>query len=448
VIKIKFIAELVVGVMLFASLGSATIAIAHEHKDCYAMQKGLQPFTTPVIVSTSPSDEAINVSTNIQYSVLWSEPMERRYRYVIIEPQPIDGIWFWSLNNRWLNYTGATWSTGTTYTLTFNGIRCGHHTPAGGDLIKTFSTIWTPAAANGLWVERSNPHVILHWYNSTNPSNDWHIYYTTNRFATFPTGWFTSSTPATSRSWVHSNTLVDGNTWYYIVRGDNGGKESGNSTMGVKIHRAFTLNAAPQTNIMWLSLPYNSIYKKASDIVCDLEGGDGVISPSTKIDVVGKWVPGLQASTTYFYDLGFMEWNGDDFAINPGDGIYVNIISTFNWYINGTDSSQPLTFTFNPSPQTNVMWFTLPSTCTYRTAEDIVIALEGGDGWDSPHTKMDVVGCWIPSFQAATGYFCDFDFDDYYWMGDDFTINPGDSIYFNVVSSFTWTPALITPEVP
>jgi hypothetical protein len=300
--------------------------------------------------------------------------------------------------------------------------------------------------AQSLWVERSSPHVILHWTNTTNPTTCWTIYYSTDKFASFPSGWNTATTVASARSWTHANALTDGLTWFYIVRANNGGMYSANSTMGVKVHRSFTVNAAPQTNVMWVSIPYKSHLKTARDIVKDIEGGDGVNSPSTKIDVVGKWLPSLQLSTTYYWDPGFGPWGGDDFAINPGDGIYVSIISTFNWVINGTDKSQPLTFTFNPSPQTNVMWFILPSTCIYTTARDIVIAIEGGNGITSPSTKIDVVGKWWPNLQASTMYYHEDCFME--WDGDNFAINPGDGICINVISSFDWTPALITPEVP
>jgi len=34
------------------------------------------------------------------------------------------------------------------------------------------------------------------------------------------------------------------------------------------------------------------------------------------------------------------------------------------------------------------------------------------------------------------------------WTGTDFTLAPGEGIYLTVVSTFTWTPRLITPEVP
>jgi hypothetical protein len=34
------------------------------------------------------------------------------------------------------------------------------------------------------------------------------------------------------------------------------------------------------------------------------------------------------------------------------------------------------------------------------------------------------------------------------WTGTDFTFASGEAIYLKVVSTFSWTPRLLTPEVP
>src|SRR5512137_1113141 len=120
--------------------------------------------------------------------------------------------------------------------------------------------------------------------------------------------------------------------------------------MGVKLYNEFTHNVI-NTNINWMSMPYKSMYKTAKDVVIALEGGDGVTSSSTKISVVGLWQPGYQMSTTYCYVSDWGEWTGDDFAIPPGAGIYVNVISDFTWVINGTDSGAFLNFTHNAYPK-------------------------------------------------------------------------------------------------
>jgi hypothetical protein len=300
--------------------------------------------------------------------------------------------------------------------------------------------------AQGLTVTKVSPNIVLTWTNATNPTTDWNIYYSTNKFAAFPGGWTQASAVATARTWTHTNAYADGNTWFYIVRGDNGGTLSANSTMGVKMHRAFTVNAAPATNVMWMTIPQDTAYATASDIVMELEGALVGAGLDTKINVVGKWVPGGQASTQYLYDSDFEEWTGDDFAINAGDGIYLSITSTFNWVVVGVDVGTQLVFTVNAAPATNVIWFNLAATNSYTSASDIVLELEGalvGAGLD---TKINVVGKWVPGGQASTQYLYDSDFEE--WTGDDFTIAPGDGIYISITSSFNWTPAMLTAPFP
>ncbi|MBI5001019.1 MAG: hypothetical protein HZB92_05775 [Euryarchaeota archaeon] len=221
--------------------------------------------------------------------------------------------------------------------------------------------------------------------------------------------------------------------------------ENGNSTMGVKAVINTTYNAPPQTNIWWLSLPYNSMYKKASDIVRDLEGGNGISSPSVKIGLVGLWTPSFQAAKAYVYDSAFGEWWGDDFAIAPGSGICVDVKAPFSWVMNGTDTTSQLSFTVNPI-KTNNWLLSIPFTSRYITASDIVRAIEGGDGITSPSTKIDAVGKWNHGGQAVNVYYYDIGFCD--WEGYDVTFNPGDGIYLVIISNFTWTPQLITPEIP
>jgi hypothetical protein len=318
--------------------------------------------------------------------------------------------------------------------------------PPGGTTPEASAYIFAmpPPRASDLWVELANPNVVLHWSNATDPTTGWNVYRSTSKWAAFPGGWMLSTAAASARTWTHSGAYADGNTWYYIVRADNGGTLSGNSTMGVKLHQAFTHNAI-NTNVQWMSLPYNSMYKTARDVVVDLEGGDGVTSGSMKISVVGLWQPGYQAATAYCHVAEWGEWTGDNFAIPPGAGIYVSVVSSFNWIINGTDYAAQLSFVKNAA-NTNVMFFSLPYGSDYRYASDIVMELEGalfGPGLDS---KICVVGLWDFPSQMANALVYDTDFEE--WTGMNFEITPGCGLYIAITSSFAWTPGLLTPEVP
>jgi hypothetical protein len=226
--------------------------------------------------------------------------------------------------------------------------------------------------------------------------------------------------------------LTDGLNHFYIVRAKGGEELSTNSTMAAKTQLNFTSNGL-KGNVHWFSLPYRTTYTKASDISNELT--------STRIDVVAKWNPATQTPILWFFLRG--EWRGTDFAISPGDGLYIGAVKAFSWVIMGTDFTVTLPFNLNPPTLGNVYWISLPYTSTYAKASDIVIHIEGSIG-PGAHTKITELGRWDPATQTVIKYM----WTASGWSGTDFMINPGDGIYLKIVASFTWTPRLITPEVP
>jgi hypothetical protein len=77
-------------------------------------------------------------------------------------------------------------------------------------------------------------------------------------------------------------------------------------------------------------LPYSSIYKKASDIILDIEG---TMTANAKISKIGKWHPDVQAYSFYYFVSG-TGWVGIDFDINPGDAINIfpsSSVTSFTW---------------------------------------------------------------------------------------------------------------------
>jgi hypothetical protein len=103
---------------------------------------------------------------------------------------------------------------------------------------------------------------------------------------------------------------------------------------------------ADKSSINWMSMPYSSKYKKASDIVKDIEGGLGE-GFNTKLDYISLWVPGEQYVVRYRYeeeqviDMGFGDpivipggWKGQDFDINPAEGVSIILVNdgvSFDW---------------------------------------------------------------------------------------------------------------------
>jgi hypothetical protein len=257
------------------------------------------------------------------------------------------------------------------------------------------------------------------------------VYSSVNKFTAWPWPLLTP-TPISTATYVHAGADSDGVTHYYIVRALQTGVYSANSTMGFKVRLPFNFQPA-NTNVYWFSLPYRSKYHTAKDISDELT--------SANIDVIGKWNPTSQSTLLWVFLRG--SWRGVNFAINPGDGLYIGVRTSFSWIINGTDGSVPHAFTFIPPPNANVNWMSLPYSGTYAQASDLVLDIEGSLGVGA-NTKIIEVAKW----DAATQTLLRFSYAAGGWTGTNFAIAAGDGIYFKVVSTFTWTPRLITPEVP
>ncbi|MFQ6107805.1 MAG: Ig-like domain-containing protein, partial [Thermoplasmata archaeon] len=114
----------------------------------------------------------------------------------------------------------------------------------------------------GLTVTKVGGLVHLTW-NLVTGATHYNIYDSTDRFADF-SSWNVNQVAHPTNTYDFSH-LGDGLNHYYIVRAyDNiGSEESVNSTMGVKIEKAFTISPM-QANIYWMSLPFISEYSTAS----------------------------------------------------------------------------------------------------------------------------------------------------------------------------------------
>lgn len=403
----------------------------------------------PTIVSTVPANGATAVSPTENIVVTFSEAMKTSSLAYNITPNPGGLTVAWSGGNTILTIYHIDFQFFTFYTAMINCQDVAGNWLAGG-----YTWSWTTMPvdvpipeAQGLSVSKSGgDNVVLSWTNPT-AADFWDIYAGIDKTNVRQPGNLLATVVMGTGSYTHVGAQNDGNTWYYLVVGrSSSGSESANSTMGVKTAYTFTKNAAPRTNVMWLTLLQDAGYATASDIVLELEGGLFGPGLNKKINALGKWLPSYQYSTGFIYDSDFEEWTGDNFLINPGDAIYFSITSSFNWSACGTDTETALTFTHNAYPKTNVMWFNLPQTCAYQKASDIVLELEGaltGAGLDA---KINVVGMWMSQYQAATALIYDDVFEE--WTGDDFTIKPGCGFFISVTSSFTWTPALLTEAVP
>jgi hypothetical protein len=386
-------------------------------------------FTTtavnPFIVTTNPADGVQNVAPGADVIATFSEPMN--IGTVTASSLPV--IVFtsaWNPTNTILTLShAAPFVQCTQYTITVSGDDLQALPLAAGPVPNPWSfTATCPLTGPGnLRVTLASPDIVLSW-DPVIGATGYTVYSAQNRFAAFPSGWSVLGSPA-GATFTAAGHGADVLAHHYIVRATNGATEGPNSTMGVKVLLSFG-HSTTNTNVAWFSLPFSSAYARASDIATALG--------PTNIDVVGKWDPARQSSTVYYFARG--AWRGTDFSIGAGDGLYLGVRQAFTWTVVGTDTSTALTFTLNGGGAGNVNWVSVPYTGVYNRAS--AIATELG------FAKIVEVGLWDAITQTTVRWI----YTGGTWTGTDFTISPGAGVYLIIVSSFSWTPILITPAVP
>lgn len=295
----------------------------------------------------------------------------------------------------------------------------------------------TPVQPSGLISQQNGDNVTLVW--NTAPLTSYYRIYTATgpngRLNPFPSGWNVIATvlptPGTS-SYTDTNTTDD--YLFYTVAGVGGAGAGGPSTMASKVRLDFTGGEVYRE-----SLPYNSKYSKASDIVSDIEGS---LTTGNKISQVLLWNPYLQTSAVY----GFADnqWKGSNWPVDAGtsssNAFYLNTVSGFSWIIAGTDKITPLIFHFNP-PISNANKRDLPYTSIYTKASDIAADIEGNT---YSGININTIMKWNPDTQSYIVRY----FQTNTWKGPDFSVEPGDMVNIFINRSFTWTPKLAMTPVP
>jgi methionine-rich copper-binding protein CopC len=389
--------------------------------------------TPPVILSTVPIDGAQGVDPAAAIVITFSRAMDR----LTVVPGIVPGSSLlpgWTVGDTVLTLTPSpNLADCTVYTVTITGQDTNGNSLVPGPVPNPFDfeTACPIGPPPNLRIASQAPSSIRLTWNAVPLADRYRVYESGNRFASFPSGWNLLDEP-TSPSYDAVGHLTDGQPHNYLVRSVRATTESENSSMAAKILKAFGFNPA-STNVHWFSLPYRSQYVRASDIANELGPG--------KIDVIAKWDRAAQTSIPYFWFRG--AWRGTDFTINAGDGLWLGAVSTFSWVIFGTDPATTLSLTFHTPPLGNVNWVSVPLTGTYGRAADFVVQIEGNTGGGA-NTKITDVVRWNGATQSYERFY----WTSGGWTGNNFVLAAGDAVYFQIVSSFNWTPSLVTPEVP
>ncbi|MCK4444284.1 MAG: Ig-like domain-containing protein [Thermoplasmata archaeon] len=396
-------------------------------------------FTTvcinPYITVTDPADLEADVPLDYDITITFSEQIDTPTFAWNIAPGLGNWTDVWSGGNTIVTLSHAIpFDVCQMYTVTVTAAddMDGYPLVAGPVLNPwSFDTICPITPPSGLTVSRVFPSDVRLDWNVVPGATVYNVYHSMGRFAAFPAGWTMTNTVNNFILFPH---LDDNTTHYYVVRAySNVSGESTNSTMGVKIHKAFAFNPI-QMNIYWMSLPYVSEYATAGDIATELT--------ETNINVIAKWDRASQTIISYYYARG--KWRGRDFTLSAGDGFYVSVVKDFNWFIVGTDAEITIDLPYSPQPfKHNKHYISVPYTGAYTLASDIVVDIEGGLG-PGTNTHTIEVGLWDAASQSERTY----TYTPTGWAGDNFLISPGDGVYIRMVATFNWQPILLTPEVP
>jgi hypothetical protein len=295
----------------------------------------------------------------------------------------------------------------------------------------------TPIKPSGITSQLSGNNVILKW-NTAAATDYYKVYFATGaagRLNPFPSGWTMVATvlptPVAS-SFIHTPGALD--YCFYAVTGVNGAGEGGSSSLVSRI--MLTLSSG---SVYRQSLPYSSKYTKASDIVADIEGNTFT---AAKINQMMLWNPNTQSNVVYLFANG--QWKGVNWLVDEGthssNAISFVTLSSFIWYITGTDVAVPIFFNYNTG-LSDANKKSLPYGNIYTKSSQVVTDIEGNTNTGN---NINTIMKWVP---GTNSYIVRY-FTEGKWKGPDFDLYPGDMIDVLINQSFTWTPKLVMTPAP
>ena len=220
-------------------------------------------------------------------------------------------------------------------------------------------------------------------------------------------------------SYIDINALLfEKNFFYYITTVTAGDTESLlPSNIGYKIRIPLTFDPEGP-NKHWLGLPYDINYSTANDLGAD----------APNISQVIRWDPVTQSEEIW----NQIDGTGINFLITPGEAYAVVIAADTVINLVGVHNDITFNWTYNPD-NFNTNWLSLPFPNAYGTASLLV--------QDIPNiTKIARYDSLNNTYQSWFNI-------DGTWMGDDFSLIPGDPVLVVINADTTWIPSTGTPAV-
>jgi hypothetical protein len=222
-----------------------------------------------------------------------------------------------------------------------------------------------------------------------------------------------------------SNALLDNSDYYYrVVAVDEDGNESvGLSNLASKITLPMTFSG-DQSNIHWVSLPWEAIYTNAEELERDLNAGQN--DNCTK---VFGWDIASQAPACWVRYDG--QWVGTNFDLMPGQAVGITIQDDMDVILVGShDEGTAMRLTPHPSGlSTN--WISLPVHSPHFFASSLVNDINEG--------AFPTVVSRITRFTANQVYQT-YEYTGGVWSGTNFILMPGDAYAVEVETVFDWVP--------
>jgi len=216
-----------------------------------------------------------------------------------------------------------------------------------------------------------------------------------------------------------------GSSYYYLVKAvDIGNNRSSSSNMAFKFNRFYNENAA-SSDRNWVSLPYHTTYATASNLTTDLS-----MAGNPLIKVVN--LKNNQLYENWLWDPDFLEWYGDNFAIDSGRAYEMETIKDTVLYLVGWDNPNGM-ITLNENPTTTDRnWVSIPYNAVYGSASAITTEYSAAG---NPLIKLTN----LRNEQFYENWIWDPDFLE--WYGDNFTVERGRGYEFETIRDTVWRPA-------
>ncbi len=279
---------------------------------------------------------------------------------------------------------------------------------------------------------KSGNNVILTWNKVTLDVNGYpeviqyySVYKDTLPNYTPGSGTFVGNSTGPDTTYTDLASLNSIRSFYYLVKAvDYGPNRSFSSNMGFKFNKLYNENAS-SSDRNWVSLPYRTVYSLVADLTTDLS-----VAGNPLIKIVN--LKNNQLYENWLWDPDFLEWYGDNFAVDSGRAYEMETIRDTTLYLVGWDNPNGYITLNENSPGTDRNWVSVPYNANYSSASAITTDYSPAG---NPLIKLTN----LRNEQLYENWLWDPDFLE--WYGDNFLVERGRGYELETIRDTLWRPA-------